>query len=742
MHTFHVDGLAHSLRVVRFTGHESISQPFQLEITVVCDDHELSSGSVVGRSATFAIHVGDGSQAVREPRVIHGVVSRFAHGDTGKARTAYRVTLVPALSSLRLRVDSRIFQGLTVPQIVADVLLRSGFPPVEPQDRERRDRVPVNGYQMTLVHAYRPREYCVQYRESDWDFILRLLEEEGLHYVFEHDESAHYLVISDAPTGHAPLTSGARIPLRPGAGALAPEEHVSRFHFVEEVRPARVVVSDYSFERPGLSLEARAQTGGDLGSEVFEHPGDYDVPAVGSSVAQLRLEELQASRWAGEGDSNSARLLPGRTFWLTEHPCAELNRGYLITRVEHRGSEAHGEGDADTLERYSCRFEVIPADVAFRPARRTARPILPGIQTAIVVGPPGEEIHTDEHGRIKVRFHWDRSGKLDDRCSCWIRVAQASAGAAWGSMFLPRVGHEVVVDFLEGDPDRPLVTGSVYHAANVPPYVLPAEKTKSTLKTNSSPGGGGSNELRFEDLKGAEEVYLHAQKDLDIKVEDDKTVFVGGSRTAHVTGLDTETVLLAQTVTVGGAQAVTVGGLMALTVGAVKTEMVGAASIEGVGLKKSTTVGLSYSAKAGTDIKMKSLRNTSVLAVGSISEQAGTSLSLSAGHSLSGTAGTSLSLAAGQSLSGTAGHDLSLSAGQKLSLTAATTLGIEAGAGMYVEVEGNVKESATKTRTMVVGDGLTIKCGSTEIKIDKAGNVTVKASGKVKIKGTNVDING
>ena len=716
MHTFHVDGLEHSLRVVRFTGDESISQPFQLEITVVCDEHNLAPGHVVGRPATLGIHV-DG-----ETRLVHGIVSRFARGSVGNTRAEYRVTVVPAMWRLRLRTDSRIFQGLTVPEILADVLARSGFQRADDRAWERRDEAAVTGYQLVLGATYLARENCVQYRESDWDFINRLMEEEGIHYFFEHNESSHVLVVSDAPTAHEPLRGGDAISFRPSAGAMSAGEHVARFHFAEEVRPARVVLSDYSFERPMLPLGAAAQADGNLALEVFEHPGDYDLPATGNSLSQIRLEELQASRWTGEGDSNSPRLAPGTTFWLTDHPCADLNQAYLITRVEHRGAEAYGESDG-AVERYGCRFEVIPANVAFRAPRRTPRPVIHGIQTAIVVGPPGEEIHTDEHGRVKVRFHWDRSGRNDDRCSCWMRVAQASAGAAWGSLFLPRVGHEVVVDFIEGDPDRPLVTGSVYHGTNVPPYPLPAEKTKSTIKTNSSGGGGGSNELRFEDRKGSEEVYLHSQRNLAVAVENDKDQKVGGDETLHVSGnrtvtvneCHTETVLLAQTILVGAAQTVTVGGLMALTVGAAKTEIVGAASIEAVAGMKSTSVGFSYSAKAGTNVRIRSGKNTSLLAGGNMSEEAG--------------------------------KDLSLTAGKDLSATAAGAVAIDAGKGMTVDVTGDHEEKATEKRTLIIGEKLSIQCGTSVITIDKTGKITIQgkditvmSAGAIKIDGKKVHV--
>jgi len=716
MHTIHIDGLERSLRIVRFSGHEELSRLFEVEIVVTCEERDVAPSGVVGRPALLTIQQGGAS------RFVHGMVSRFSLAGSGKSRAEYRVTLVPSVWRMRLRTDSRIYQGLTVPEIIADVMARAGVLRTEVRGRERRERASASGYQMDLGQAHRARENCVQYRESDWDFLSRLLEEEGMHCFFEHDEASHVLVISDSPSHHEPMEGGDSLSFRPAAAGAA-AEHVARFQFGEEVRPSRVVLSDYAFERPMLPLTASAQADGDSAFEVYEHPGEYDVPAAGQAISQIRLEELQAARWTGEGDGSSARMVPGRTFWLADHPVAELNRGYLITRIDYQGAEAQSDG-GETEERFLCRFHVIPSNVPFRPARTTPRPIIPGIQTAIVVGLPGEEIHTDEHGRIKVRFHWDRSGRSDDRCSCWIRVAQASAGAAFGSVFLPRVGQEVVVDFLEGDPDRPIVTGSVYHGANVPPYTLPAEKTKSTIKTSSSPGGGGSNELRFEDRKGAEEVYLHAQRELNIKVEDDKSQRVGGdetltvhgNRTVQVNECHTETVLLAQTITVGAA--------LTQTVGAVMTTAVAGAKFETVGVNSSEMVVFRKSVKAGTDHRVSAGRNATTKAVRDVSIHAGNNVSTSSGL------------------------DTSLFSGRNLSATATSKISMNAGKGMTVSVTGNHHDSASHERTIVAGESLSIRCGGSSITISKEGkivitghDITIESPDKpVKIHGKNIHV--
>jgi type VI secretion system secreted protein VgrG len=495
VHTFKVKGLDQELRVTRFDGHEGMSELFAFDISLGCAEHDLSFDDIVGSDAVLEIRSGD------SVRHVHGIVSDFEQGELGKKVTAYRAVLVPTVWKLRNRRASRIFQDLNVAEIVEKVLTKAG--------------IQASAFRFALQGTYKKREYCVQYRETDWAFVCRLLEEEGIAFFFEHMEDGHGLVFSDNNAAFAPVAGNASVVFRTSAGALQSDEHVSQFLFSQRVRPEKVTLRDYDFKKPTLSLEQDASSKDDL--EIYDYPGDYDDPKEGARLAKVRLEELRASRRTGDGDAVCPRLVPGFTFTMTEHPRDDFNRKYLVTRVEHHGIVAD-MGDAGEKV-YENRFQVIPADVPFRPPLVTPKPAVRGVQTAFVVGPAGDEIYTDEHGRVKVHFHWDREGASDDHDSCWIRVAQISAGSAWGAVFLPRIGHEVVVDFIEGDPDRPLVVGSVYHGTNVPPYKLPDDKTKSTIKTNSSTGGGGFNEIRFEDKKSSEEFFMHAQKDLNAVIE-------------------------------------------------------------------------------------------------------------------------------------------------------------------------------------------------------------------------------
>jgi type VI secretion system secreted protein VgrG len=319
--------------------------------------------------------------------------SAVAFGDEGKKLTAYRAVLVPAVWRLQHRRDSRIFQELAVPDILKKVLQAAGLPG--------------NAYRFALSGSYAPREYCVQYRESDWAFLCRLMEEEGIAYHFEHTESAHVLVMADSPSAYAAIAGDAKVVFRPPLGALVKDEHVSRFRHAERIRPGKVTLHDYNFKKPGLLLEGADQAAVDPDLEIYDYPGDYDAPDPGSALAKIRLEELQTSRKTGDGESACARFVPGATFTLADHPRDDFNARLLITRVDHHGAEPGMDPSGDAAP-YGNRFHVIPAGVPFRPPQLTPRPTIKGIQTAIVTGPAGEEIHTDEHGRIKVQFHWDR----------------------------------------------------------------------------------------------------------------------------------------------------------------------------------------------------------------------------------------------------------------------------------------------------------------------------------------------
>lgn len=709
MHTFQIQGLEHDLRVIRFEGHEGMSQLFEFHVAVACEAGDLAFEDVVGMAAVLTFRVGD------EPRQVHGIVASFEQGDEGKKLTAYRAVLVPAVWRLQHRRDSRIFQAQSVPEILESVLSAAG--------------VPGDGYRFAVSGSYAPREYCVQYRESDWAFACRLMEEEGIAYHFEHTDAGHVLVMADSPSVYEPIPGDANVVFRPPLGALVKGEHVSRFRYAERIRPGKVTLRDYNFKKPGLLLEGAGEADVDPDLEIYDYPGEYEESDPGKALAKVRLEELQTSRKTGDGESACARFLPGATFTLADHPRDDFNKDFLITRVDHHGSEPGMEQGGGAP--YGNRFQVIPAGVPFRPPRITPRPTIRGIQTAIVTGPSGEEIHTDEHGRIKVQFHWDRQGKKDDKSSCWIRVSQIWAGGAWGAVFLPRIGHEVVVDFIEGDPDRPLVVGSVYHGTNVPPYGLPGEKTKSTIKSNSSTGGGGFNELRFEDKKGSEEIFLHGQKDWNILIENDKSQEIGHDqallvkhdREARVDNDDTESI----------------GGNQNIEVTKNLTETVGLDMSLDVGGGLTVTVAKDCSATVSGALALAVNSSTSVSVGGSKSESVSESSSEAVGKSKSVSVDESYALEVAKDGTLKFGKNVKEEVGEKKTMIVGKELSIQVGdATITVKKNGEITVQGKKITVKGTGP---IHVEGKKLTVKSSGEVSVQASGKVNLKGSNVGVN-
>jgi type VI secretion system secreted protein VgrG len=728
--TFKIDGLNAHTSVARFEGEEAISELCQFELTLTSDDNAIAFADVVGKPAQLTLETDQ-----HEPRYVHGIVSRFRLVEEGKMLTVYHATLVPKLWRLKHRQDSRIFQDLAVPAILEKVLQGAGLAAAD--------------YRLSIKAAHPTREYCVQYRESDHAFISRLMEEEGIYYFFEHSDGKDVLVMGDSPSATGPIAGASTIAYKGTLGAMAHGESVSRFSYGEEVQPGKVSLSDFNFKKPSLSLLTSSAAKDDSDLEVYDYPGEYEVPGDGTALSKVRLEEWQSLRVVAEGDSGCARLLPGYRFTLGDHARDDANQEYLLTRLRSRGVQQQmGQTGPTGGESYINSFHAIPSKVPYRPERRTPRPTLKGVQTAIVTGAGGEEIHTDEHGRVKVQFHWDRQGKKDDKSSCWIRVSQLWAGAGWGAMWIPRVGHEVIVDFIEGDPDRPIIVGRVYHGTNVPPYALPGEKTKSTIKSNSSTGGGGSNELRFEDRKGSEEVYLHGQKDWNIKIEHDKNQLIGHDETKKVGNDETqvighdrkkeirhdqrEDVFHDDTITVGGDRREGIGGNETVQIGSKAQRTVGADQAVGIGANSTINVGANLSESVGGSMH---------LSVGAgKNENVGADSSSSVGANLSTTVGGAHTLSVGKSLNTSVGKDHAETVEDNRTITVGKKLTISVGESVItVEKDGTI---TVKGKDITVkGDGTIHVQGGSKVMVKSDGPVSVEASGEVKVKGSAVNLN-
>jgi type VI secretion system secreted protein VgrG len=539
------------------TGEEGISGLYSFHLNLLSENHSISFKDIIGKNVTISIALADG-----KTRYFNGIVSEFSQshaGESGKADillSYYTATVVPWLWLLTRTTDSRIFQNLTLPEIVEKIFV----------EKKLKD------FKLNLKDKHEKREYCVQYRETDFNFISRLLEDEGIYYFFQHEDGKHTLILADDPGEHHPCPEQGTARCRPHEGGVYDEDMIDTLLIRQEIRAGKYTLNDFNFEMPNTKLKTEVPSNQKLGPEereYYDYPGGYGKKSDGDRLAKLRMQEEEARITTFHGTCNIRAFTSGYRFRLEDFYRDDMNnKEYVLTGIRHEGSQTYSTGDAKAEETYKNEFTCIPFDVPYRHPRLTPKPFVQGAQTAIVVGPSGEEIYPDKYGRVKVQFHWDREGKKNESSSCFVRVSQAWAGAGWGAMFIPRIGHEVIVDFLEGDPDRPIITGRVYHGTNNPPYSLPAEKTKSTIKSDSSPGGGGSNELRFEDKKGKEEVYLHGQKDWTIGIENDKNQTIGNNestlvksnRTIHVQAHFKETIDSGEDRTVQGGSKETISG--------------------------------------------------------------------------------------------------------------------------------------------------------------------------------------
>src|SRR3982751_1071343 len=549
---------------------------------------DLKPDALLGKPVTVTVQLRNDAK-----RHFNGFVSRFGAGVHRGRYFAYQATVSPWLWFLTRTSDCRIFQDQTVPEIVKKVFEDHG----------------VANFEFKTFRTYRKWVYCVQYRESDYNFVARLLEHEGIYWYFEHSDGKHKLILVDSQSAHDAAPTCESLPYLAEGTATAPDiDCVSDWGYTQEVRPGKYALTSYDFERPSTDLKVKAAkersyTMSDY--EVFDFQGDYIQASDGTQWAEDRMDEQQTPFQLLHGSSNAQGIEVGRLLKLTRHPRADQNEQYLIT-----GSQISARVDAyeagNAPGDFRCDFSAVPAAQQFRPMRRTPKPFVQGPQTAVVVGPSGEELFTDKYGRVKLHFHWDRYSKKNEKSSCWVRVSHPWAGKNFGAMHVPRIGQEVVVDFLEGDPDQPLITGRIYNAEQMPPWDLPANATQTGILSRSSKGGGygNANAIRFEDKKGSEQVWLHAEKDQDIEVENDETHWVGHDRTktidhdetTHVKHDRTETVDNNETITVHGMRTETVDKNETITIHQNRSETVDQNETIDIGGNRSITVSKSETA--------------------------------------------------------------------------------------------------------------------------------------------------
>ncbi len=620
-----------ALLLVGFSGQEAISQLFNFQLDLMAEnDKEIAFDKLLGQRVTVRLMLPNDRM-----RFFSGICSRVSQGARDETFTHYRMQMVPHFWLHTRRIQSRMFQHISVPDILKKVL--SGI-----------------DVKYEIQGTFHPRDYCVQYRESDFNFASRLMEEEGIYYFFKHTEDGHEMVIANTPQSHAEVPDLEKLIFEEVEGGAREEtDRCLSWEKVQDLRSGKYTLWDHCFELPHKHLETeqpiqdsvsvgevthKLKVGNNDKLEIYDWPGEYaqrfdgvdkgggekpaDVEKIfedNKRTVKIRMEQEALPSVVILGASSSRQLVSGHKFTLARH--FNANGEYVLTSVQHNAQLGYEYRSGEGEFQYDNSFTCIPSSLPFRPARTISKPTVKGSQTAVVVGPPGEELFVDKYGRVKVQFHWDREGQANADSSCWIRVAQSMAGIRWGAAFWPRIGHEVVVDFLEGDPDQPIIIGSVYNATEMPPYKLPDHKTKSTFKSNSTPGGSGFNEIRIEDKKGSEQLFFHGQKDQDIRIRNDRREWIGNDRHLIVKRDKRELVerdkhvlikrdLVSQYdrdnhLTINGKQAIKVAGSHSLEVSGDVSEKFGKNHAEEAGMEIHLKAGMKIVIEAGAQISLK-----------------------------------------------------------------------------------------------------------------------------------------
>ena len=734
---------------------EALSVPTEIHAHLLSPRSDIDVDALLGKAVTFEVELRDDAK-----RYFHGYITRFSQGGGSSRYHGYQIVVRPWLWFLSRTTDCRIFQHKSVPDIVKTVFEDHG----------------IASFDFKLFRSYREWDYCVQYRESDLAFVSRLLEHEGIYYRFEHADGQHKMILLDSSSAHDPQPHHTeRLPLYANASGVPPDiDYVSRWSTARSVRPGKFAIKDYDFEKPSdklLTEGKRPHSYDHADEEAFDYPGNYTLAADGTQYLDNRMDEVYSDFEVFQGSTNASSLTTGFTFKLKRHPRADQNAEYLVTSTHIQATngsiDAAGAGaGGHAAPGLHCTFGALLASQQFRPARRTRKALVQGPQTAVVVGESGKEIDTDKYGRVKVQFHWDRYGKKNEKSSCWVRVAQAWAGKNYGAIFTPRIGQEVIVDFLEGDPDQPIITGRVYNAEQMPPWELPANATQSGILTRSSKGGayGNANAIRFEDKKGSEQLWIHAEKNQDIEVENDETHWVGHDRTktidhdetTHVKHDRTETVDNNETITVHGQRTETVDKNETITIHQNRTETVDINETITIGGNRTISVGKSETATVALQ-RTHTVGVNETISVGAAQEitvgaaqtiTVGANQTTTVGANQSNTIGSNQTTSVGSNQSNTIGADRKLSVGG----AQATTVGkgrstsvaeddaLKVGKNLVIEAADSIAIKTGSASIMMKKDG-TIVIKGKDIQIEGSGKVNVKASSDVVIKGSKVGIN-
>ena len=673
---------------------DELSRPFEHQLTLLSAHKDINLDDVLGKPVSVQLGLPGGKN-----RYFSGYVTRLAQ--SGMVGRYYRYTAMsrPWLWFLTRTADCRIFQEMTVPDIIKKVFADH----------------PTADFDSKLSATYRKWTYCVQYRETDFNFVSRLMEQEGIYYYFRHEQGRHTMVLVDSTSAHTAFGDYGTIPyVSPDQVRRVDQEYIDTWDISREIQPGVYAQDDYDFERPSAELltkksVSRKHSAADY--EMYDFPGEYVQKTDGEQYAAVRMDEFSTQFEIAHGTTNARGLCVGATFTLSGQTRDDQNREYLVVGATYDLEFSAYEGLPDPNPgTYRCSFGAMTTQQQFRPARNTPKPHVTGPQTAVVVGPSGDEIYTDKYGRVKVQFPWDRYGKKNENSSCWMRVSHPWAGKQWGMIAIPRIGQEVIVDFLDGDPDDPIITGRVYNAEQMPPYALPANMTQTGTKTRSTKGGDPSNfnEIRFEDKKGSEQLFIHAEKNQDIEVEHDETHTVGHNRTkdigndetTHVKHDRTETVDNNEQISIGVNRTETVGSNESISIGKDRTENVNGDESVGVGKSQTISVGKDQSLTVGRDRTAEVSKNESI------------------------NVGKNQTITVSEDRTTSIGKVDKLSVGKELIIDAANEITLQSGSASIT-----LKKDGT----------ITIK--GNDITLDGGGNINVKAASNVAVKGSKITQN-
>lgn len=707
---------------------EEMSRLSEFHLDLLSTRGDIDLDEILGKNVTVKVALQDDSI-----RHVNGYVTRFSQSGMYGRYHRYFADVRPWLWFLTRTADCRIFQEMTVPDILKAVF----------SDHETND------FKLELTSAYRKWTYCVQYRETDFNFVSRLMEEEGIYYYFRHADGHNTMVLTDSSSGHTPNAGYEEIPLMLPGQLVRPEvEHISSWNFAREIQPGVYVHDDYDLERPSVKLrtqKASPRKYAPSDYEVFDYPGHYVQKGDGEQYAGVRIDELGSQFETADGAASARGIRVGSLFTLKGCARADQNREHLVLSTTHDlefgdyEGIPHAEGAS-----FRCGFVTMSSQQQFRPRRATPKPFVQGPQTAMVVGPAGDEIYTDNFGRVKVQFHWDRYGKKDENSSCWIRVSHPWAGKGWGSVATPRIGQEVIVDFLEGDPDQPIITGRVYNAESQPPFGFPAGAVISGQKSQTHKGAG-YNEMSMDDTAGKEKITIHGQYDMNTTVEHDQTSTVHNNRTDKVDVDDSETVGVNQTIHIGSNQTITIGANRSESVGGTETITITGHRSETVNGGEDVTVnGGRTHTVSGVQSTTISLAETHTVGAAR-AHTVGAAEAVTVGGAQAVTVGAAQIVSVGgaqivkvgalQSVSVGGPHKLSAST---ISETAKGPIKIKAGGTAMIEAPTIILK-AGGSKIIMNSSGITIKGSKINLKAD--GNVNVKSGGGIKIKGPSIGEN-